>query len=267
MLKNALRQGLIAVSGNPLAQRFLRRNVQISQLMMGIGGGSLVSSSGERVVFDVLQRRRRFPCCIFDVGANQGQFLGLALECLNGREFSVHCFEPGRATFDLLRANVRDDPRVHLNNFGLGRNSGTATLYYDRPGSGLASLTRRGLDHIPVEFGLCESVEVDTIDNYCSSHGIEAIDLLKLDIEGHELDALMGAQSMFASGAISLVTFEFGGCNIDTRSFFRDFWRFFNRLGMELFRITPTGFLFPIDSYREIDEQFMTTNFLAMKPA
>ena len=60
-----------------------------------------------------------------------------------------------------------------------------------------------------------------------------------------------------------MVTFEFGGCNIDTRTYFQDFWYFFREHGMHrVYRITPTGLLVPILGYREELEQFRTTNFL-----
>lgn len=44
---------------------------------------------------------------------------------------------------------------------------------------------------------------------------------------------------MFERGAIDRVTFEFGGCNIDTRTYFQDYWYFFKTFGFRVFRITP----------------------------
>jgi len=124
-------------------------------------------------------------------------------------------------------------------------------------------LTKRKLDHFNIDFNESEEVSIDTIDNYCSENAIEHIDLLKLDIEGHELDALSGANDMFAKRAIKNVTFEFGGCNIDTRTFFQDFWYFFSKNEFKLFRITPSGYMHPLKTYKEIYEQFRTINFMA----
>jgi len=107
-------------------------------------------------------------------------------------------------------------------------------------------------------------VVVSTIDDYCSENAIKHIHLLKIDIEGHELDALAGARRMFDKKSIDIVTFEFGGCNIDTRTFFQDFWYFFSEINMKIFRITPSGYLHPIESYKEIHEQFRTINFIAI---
>ena len=262
---SALKNMLVkAISGSRFIQSALEKNVQASQYLMGIGSGAGVFSSGERSVFSVLKKMVKPPYCVFDVGSNKGQFLQLILDSLEGVSFSVHCFEPGHETFKMLAQSNKDDIRIKLNNIGLGKESGQATLHFDSAGSGLASLTKRRLDHFGIDFEKSDEVEIDTIDNYCSGNAISHINLLKIDIEGHELDALAGAKRMFGSKAIDIVTFEFGGCNIDTRTFFQDFWYFFNKMNMAVFRVTPSGYLYEIKSYREIHEQFRTTNFVAI---
>jgi FkbM family methyltransferase len=243
----------------------LEKNAQIAQYLMGIGAGAGVFASGERAIFPLLRRQARPPYCVFDVGANRGQFLRLTLDSIGTEEFAVHCFEPGRGTFAMLASDAKVDSRVHLNNLGLGRERGNLQLHYDKVGSGLASLTRRNLDHFGIDFSATETVAIDPLDQYCAERAIERVHLLKIDIEGHELDALAGARRMFAARAIDLVSFEFGGCNIDTRTFFRDFWYFFAEAGMRIYRISPSGQLRAIVAYREILEQFRTTNFVAVK--
>ena len=260
ILKNAL----IKISGNYLIQNLLEKNVIVSQYLMGIGPGGGVSSSGEKSMFHILEQRIKQPYCIFDVGSNKGQFLSLILDNVSAKDFSVHCFEPGHETFRMLFESFNKDKRIKLNNIGLGREKGSALLHYDKIGSGLASLTKRKLQHFNIDFSKEEKVEINTLDNYCAENSIDHIHLLKLDIEGHELDALAGAKEMFASKSIDMVTFEFGGCNIDTRTFFQDFWYFFNEANFKIFRITPSGYLHPLRSYKEIYEQFRTINFIAI---
>ena len=88
---------------------------------------------------------------------------------------------------------------------------------------------------------------------------------MKLDVEGHELDVLRGAVRMLESQKIKMISFEFGSCNLDSRTYFQDFFYFFKEIGMStLFRITPSGYLSPIKEYQEIYEQFRTTNFIAL---
>ncbi len=259
-----LKKALIKASGNRFIQTVLEKNVKASQYMMGIGSGSEVLSSGEQAIFYVLKQRLKPPYCIFDVGSNKGQFLQLILNNIAADDFSIHCFEPGHETYKLLAESSREDKRIKLNNIGIGKEKGEAVLHYDSVGSGLASLRKRKLDHFGIDFNKSEKVEINTIDNYCSENAINHIHLLKMDIEGHELDALAGAKRMFDTKSIDVVTFEFGGCNIDTRTFFQDFWYFFSEINMKIFRITPSGYLYPIESYKEIHEQFRTINFIAV---
>lgn len=260
-----LKSALVKAAGNRIAQNLLEKNIQISQYLMGIGSGVSVSASGERSVFRFMKQKVNPPYCIFDVGSNKGQFLRLALDNINTPDFRIHCFEPGRETFSLLSSSAPSDERITLNNLAVGKEKGEAVLHYDAAGSGLASLTKRKLGHFGIDFSQEERVAVTTIDTYCAENNIDHIHLLKVDIEGHELDALSGAMRMFSANAIDIITFEFGGCNIDTRTYFQDFWYFFSELGFNIFRITPSGYLHPVTGYGEIHEQFRTVNFLAAK--
>ncbi|MCP4001325.1 MAG: FkbM family methyltransferase [Gammaproteobacteria bacterium] len=246
-------------------QRRLQKRVRKAQELMGIGSGEDVSSSGEASVFETLKQSSATSYTVFDIGANQGQFLKLTLDNLQMDKLTIHCFEPGVQTFKMLSDSAVKNERIKLNNIGMGNKKYEATLHFDAAGSGLASLTKRQLDHFDIEMNESETVRIDTIDNYCAENQITHIDLLKIDIEGHELDALEGASGMFAKQAIDTVTFEFGGCNIDTKTYFRDFWNFFVNLDFKLYRITPSGYLYEINSYKEILEQFRTSNFLAKR--
>ena len=254
------------LAGNKYAQKILEKNIVFSHYLSGVGSGGGVQDSGEKSILDFLNSKRE-PYCIFDVGANKGQYINIVFNELHKKSFKIHSFEPSKYTFDLLQKNAPASAKVKLNNLGLGKNVGEHTLYSNEQGSGLASLTKRKLDHFNIDFSDSEKILITTLDNYCCENGIKHIHLLKIDVEGHELDVLNGANKMFSEQSIDLVTFEFGGCNIDTRTFFQDFYYFFYEKKMKLFRITPSGYLFPIRKYKEQYEQFITTNFIATKIA
>lgn len=262
---------LVSLSANDRSQRLLTRSVNFAQYLMGIGSGSCPESSGEEVLVAKLQERyanSKQPLCVFDVGANKGQFLTMIVQGLRvgATPFSAHAFEPSRPTYEFLRANLEGHPNLALNNFGLGEHDGELDLFYDEVGSGLASLSRRRLDFRGIDFKHSERVSIKVLDDYCREREIQSIDLLKLDVEGHELDVLRGGLRMFQERRIEMVSFEFGGCNIDTRTFIQDFWYFLQENGMKkLYRITPSGHLVRLVRYTEALEQFRTSNFLALQ--
>ena len=102
------------------------------------------------------------------------------------------------------------------------------------------------------------------IDTYCDERGIEQIDFVKMDIEGHELMALKGCAGLLERGHIRALSFEFGGCNIDSRTYFQDFWYLLRGVNFRLYRVLPDSSLLRIKSYTEQLEVFTTTNYFAV---
>jgi FkbM family methyltransferase len=256
---------LIQLTSNAPGQKLLARVVDRCHFLMGIGAGGYVPTSGEWASLRALAQRGIPPYTIIDGGAYRGWFVDLVKQNLQTEPFEVHCFEPCASTFRLLERKMSQDSRIRVNQGALGAEAGVAPLYYDGQGSGRASLTKLNLRHRSIEFTGSELVRVDTIDDYCDRQGIPRIHLLKLDIEGHEFEALSGAMQMFRRGAIDMVSFELGKCAIDARRFFKDFFYFFQNAGMTISRMTPNGYLLPIHGYHEVHEQFGTTNYLAVK--
>ena len=264
-MKQTVKRVLYRVCSNRPAQRALQTVATVSELLMGIGSAGDAASSGEENVLRRLRERCAQKCVVIDAGANQGQFLGVTLQVFAGRPIEVHAFEPSLSTYDTLEQKYQAAPGVFLNRMALGAAAGSAQLYSDRPGSGMASMTQRRLDHFGLQQSLVEQVELGTLDAYCAARGLDEIALLKLDVEGHELDVLRGATVQLQRGAIKRVLFEFGGCNIDTRTYFQDFYYLFRGLDMALYRLTPGGYLAPVPDYRELYEKFRTTMFVALR--
>jgi FkbM family methyltransferase len=260
---SVLKKFVSRFTGNGISQSMLEYNVKFSHYLMGVGCGTKVETSGELALVRLVNECRSATCRIIDAGANIGQFSNLITSRCPNTALEIHCFEPGQDAFEQLQARFSNDTRLQLNNVALGAEPGAATLYSDTPASGLSSLTRRDLSHHGRHMELSESVQVQTLDDYCAERGIDHIDLLKIDVEGHELDVLRGAQRMLDEQRVDAVSFEFGGCHVDTRVFVRELYYFFRQREMDVYRITPRGYLRHLPKYHEILEQFLTTNYLA----
>ena len=107
-----------------------------------------------------------------------------------------------------------------------------------------------------------ETIKLTTLDEYCVKNNIDWIDYLKMDVEGHEHDVLLGSKNMLESKKIGIIQYEFGGCNIDSRTYFQDFWYLLNK-NYDIYRLLKNG-LKKINKYEEEQERFLTSTFLSV---
>jgi FkbM family methyltransferase len=231
---------------------------------MNIGSGSSLRDSGEAWVIDHLLRQPSLSDrpVLFDVGANVGDYAEMLRSRL-GEAATLHCFEPSLATFARLKERFGAVPGVHLHPLALSDAPGEAVLYSSPDHSALSSMYDRNLEHVGLRLGERETVQLTTVDRFSSDNGIPRIHFMKLDCEGHELKVLAGAREMLDRGAVDLVQFEFGGCNLDSRTYLRDFFLLLSPR-FRIYRILRRGVAF-VERYREKDEIFTTTNFLAVR--
>ena len=234
---------------------------KIIRLLMesqGFGSGARVQTSGElNAVRYAFRRKKKNALTIFDVGANRGEY-SIALSGLFPTA-RIYAFEPSPSTFKLLVNGVLDISQIDAVNIGFGNENETTSLYKENSIARIASLTE--LEVTNPEF--TERVSIRRIDDYLKDAKIQRIDLLKIDVEGHEWDVLQGAISTLKSGKVFSIQFEFGEFNVDTRILFRTIFRFLKKTGYTVFLIQPNG-LARIESYDPIYEHFASTNFLAV---
>ena len=207
-----------------------------------------------------LRLLRRPPLLVADIGANIGAYTAEIRGRIAGVE--VHAFEPSAANVAKLRQRFDTHSGVTIVPMAVSDRSGTAKLFTNTPGSGLASLAKRNLDHRGISLDIEEQVQTIRFEDYWTKElAGRQVDIAKIDIEGYEFAALNGFGD--AIRRTSLVQFEFGGTSIDTRTYFRDFWYFFKDHAFDLYRIAPIG-LEKVEKYRESNECFLISNYIAV---
>jgi FkbM family methyltransferase len=165
---------------------------------------------------------------VFDVGANAGQTARMLRGRLRARE--VFSFEPNEKTFQQLVANTRADSHVRPFNLALGDVSQEQTFYVTTYNC-TDSLLRPSKDAARFFKDLTRpdreaKVKVVTLDDFCSSHDIGHIDLLKLDVQGFELKVLDGAKRMLQEQRVPLILTEVNFARMyEGQAFFHDVYQ------------------------------------------
>ena len=153
--------------------------------------GDFVQSSfywtGEFETWDEYHLLRLLPrnAVVFDVGANFGYYSLTRARAIGARVFA---FEPNPRTFSRLAAHIR------MNGLESSITAVPAGLS-DTQRSGFLDLVagNSGADHLS-DHG--EEIELDTLDHYCEVNNVARMDLIKIDVEGHETHVLKGARHM-----------------------------------------------------------------------
>jgi FkbM family methyltransferase len=110
-------------------------------------------------------------------------------------------------------------------------------------------------------------VKVVRLDRALRERDIDRVDFLKLDVEGHELFVLHGLGDYLRERRVRALAFEFGAANVNSRTFFRDFWELLTSFGYRIERVAPGGATVPVRDYYETLEYFRgATNYLATCP-
>jgi FkbM family methyltransferase len=135
-----------------------------------------------------------------DVGANVGAYsLPMSKYLGDGK---VIAFEPNPRAIRFLEENIKLNraDNILLEKMGLSDVNEEATLF--TPSLTTASINK----HVGSEEQ--EKIRLTTLDEYCDTHGIKEIDLMKIDVEGHEYKCLHGARKIIAQSKRMVLVME-----------------------------------------------------------
>ena len=160
----------------------------------------------EKDTLDCWQEAAKGAKVILDVGANAGIYSLAALATEPAA--LVHAFEPTPEIAEQLRktAKLNDLGQLHVHQIAVSNNNGHASL---RRFCGELG-TNEGMNFIskePCSSG-AEIVPTICLDHFSQQHAIDHIDLLKLDVQGHEHAALEGAEHLIQDGRIGTIFME-----------------------------------------------------------
>jgi FkbM family methyltransferase len=171
----------------------------------------------------------------FDVGANFGLCsFGLIAE-LQAVKASYHLFEANEEICKLLSqsALLHKNTDIHINWCAVSDGPGTSSLQIVDGEVGQSFISPKG----------CQSVNNLKLDHYVHTHAIKRVNLMKMDIEGHEPLALRGAQKSLEQGVFDSIYVEVSTSNLSRNNFrVTDCLNLLKNSGFELFYCKPADF-------------------------
>lgn len=124
-----------------------------------------------------------------DIGTNKGIYLYQAEKVI--KKGKIYGFEPNTSLVNYIKPLF---PKVKLFPLAVSSSTGTSVLHIPKKGNGLQD-TRASLEDMG---DAVERLEIQTItlDDWAKQENVSKIDLVKIDVEGHELDTIKGCKTI-----------------------------------------------------------------------
>ena len=156
-----------------------------------------LSNFYERDTTNLLLRLK--PKVFVDVGAHIGRF-SIILANQGSKVISV---EPSKENLRQLNKNIRLNNlqnEIKILDVGCSDKRGVNTLYFIPHNEGLSSFEKK-------EGAIKETIKIERLDNLCKKLNLNSkfIDVIKVDVEGFELNVLKGASKILKTGSPLLV--------------------------------------------------------------
>lgn len=251
-----------AIFSRMIFQRIWQKLFYLSLKGMNYGYSDSPLSSGEKWVINIIIKPKRNEKVrdlnLFNVGANNGQYCDLLIEILGDSitNFKIYLFEPQEECIAILKRKYESFTNIHINGIGLGEVAENKEIFSEKRDSVQASLIKNPFSKNAIQ----RTISISTIDIFCKENHIEKIDFLIMDVEGYEMNVLMGAENLLANNSIDFIQFEHGSINsIKNKKYLLDF-----------FEILPNHNIYHLKQdgitklkYKPELEIFYNTNYLA----
>ena len=190
---------------NTLHRAFkLWRILPVPSYRQALKHGVAATTEHEHVIFP------RDYNTVIDVGANRGQFAVFALHRFPRAR--VVCFEPLPDAHEKLTEVIGRDSRVRVKQYALGSVGGRRTINVTRSDDSSSLLEPTALQirtFSKTDTTSTVDVSVETLDNALAADQITLPFLLKIDVQGFELEVIRGACDLLKHDGDLLVECSF----------------------------------------------------------
>lgn len=170
-----------------------------SDIAYGVASDGLVEREDSELVVKILESIKK-DFIFFDIGANTGWYSMLAAQ--TNKNSRIVSFEPIKEHLESLTQTIflnKLENRVTVSDFAISDTEGRAKILLAGTGS---SLEKSFLE----EKEGARDIKITTLDSYVENNKIGSPDFIKIDIEGHEYKALIGAKKTISTSLPILFT-------------------------------------------------------------
>jgi FkbM family methyltransferase len=170
---------------------------------------------------------------IYDVGANVGTWAKLALTIFPGAE--IQCFEPLPDHSKKCTELFNNYPNVKVHTVALGAKNYTDNINVASltDASSLLELSEDCKEKYNLSVSGKVEITVKNLDDFIADNNLNAPDVIKLDIQGFELEALKGASDILKKTKYVLTEVSFTEF-YKGQAYFSDIVSYLNTYGFEL---------------------------------
>jgi FkbM family methyltransferase len=200
---------------------------------------------------------------LIDIGANVGV---VSLQCLEsvGPGGRVVAVEPQRQCCEALRSSIALNGIANLELYesALSDRAGRSVMHLEDPGNfGTAKLCGN------VSSQKAESVDVLDASAFLTSLEIAGEYVLKIDVEGHEGNVLLGCAPFMKKRTPKAVVFESTSHKYEGADFFQNpAYTTLTSIGLKVFQIHKSLFAMKLTEVRESSGAPQATDFVALPP-
>lgn len=194
------------VSKYILRKRLLTRRIQDYQLCLdpwlpGISRTLFISGTREEQLKYVLEQEVLPGSNVLDLGANIGSYT-IMLARLVGPSGKVYALEPEPRNFSLLEGNIglnKMEGQVKAFNIAAGDKKDRLKFYISEY-SNMHTFVPHSREGKPSKALTGESLDMEVIDLSSFLNGKLPVDLIRMDIEGYEVEVLIGLRNAIEDG-------------------------------------------------------------------